>query len=129
MCYNINFVNKNSRMHLVGRRKNLHRPRYSYTICLNGGKTHLEKFTETDDNCTVVDRLVLVVGISLFRIVRAHIVYDGAQFQDLTANVRLCLASPQIRLRASYRPTEHNINMIRLKHTEPDGKLYYEKKI
>lgn len=49
---------------------------YSYSI-----GTHLKKFAKTNDNRTVVDTMfVVVVGVSLFRIVRADVVYDRAKF-------------------------------------------------
>lgn len=62
----------------------------------------MEKFTETDDDRTVVLNVVVVVataaaaGHSFLRFVSAHVVDDGAQFQNFPTNVRLGFSSSQI---------------------------------
>lgn len=78
----MNFV-KTNRMKCFEfqREKNLTSCTRLYLLYFYSGGTHLKKFTKTNDNRTVVDTMfVLVVGVSLFRIIRADIVYDGAQF-------------------------------------------------
>lgn len=67
--------------------------------------THLKEFAETDNYRAVVLLVVGIVGVPLFRFVRTDVVYDGAQFQDFAANVRLCFSSSQIRFGSRNGPT------------------------
>lgn len=86
--------------------------------------THLKKFTKTDDNRPVVLTafvvvVVVIVGLSFFRVVRAHVVYDGAKFQDLSANVRFRSPAAQVRLGTSDGSAAKRLVTITLKITLP----------
>lgn len=73
-------------------------------------EAHLEQFAETDDDRAVV--LVVLVAF-LLRVVRAHVVNDRAEFQDLAADVRLGSASSQVGFGAGHRSAKNKILIVR----------------